>query len=114
MFRLSTFQPALLSHYSAEKNIFPPQHHEHVLQLLSSAPLEDLSISRPRDRLTWGVPVPGDPTQTVYVWFDALLVYLSGIGYPWRAGAGASMSTSDGMANGWPVDLQIIGKDILR
>ena len=57
----------------------------------SPALLPDLSISRPRARLTWGVPVPGDEEQTVYVWLDALSAYLTGVGYPWgggRAGAG--------------------------
>lgn len=69
-------------------------------------PLEDLSISRPRSRLEWGVRVPGDDEQTVYVWFDALLVYLSGVGYPWAQGVGEE--------RGWPADLQIVGKDIVR
>ena len=107
MFRLSILQPSLLSHYSTHTSkIFPPQHHQDILQILSSTSLQDLSISRPQSRLSWGVPVPGDPEQTVYVWFDALLVYLSGIGYPWKH---STRSTS-----GWPVNLQIIGKDILR
>ncbi|RXW23132.1 hypothetical protein EST38_g2747 [Candolleomyces aberdarensis] len=67
--------------------------------------LADISISRPRSRLTWGIQVPGDSEHTVYVWFDALLIYLSGIGYS-KANAGSAI--------GWPADLQIIGKDILR
>ena len=75
--------------------------------MLSSTPLDDLSISRPRSRLSWGVPVPNDPGHTVYVWFDALTVYLAGIGYPWH------QRDSD-QAQFWPPDLQIIGKDILR
>jgi len=65
--------------------------------------LADISISRPRSRLEWGIQVPNDPLQTVYVWFDALLIYLTGAGYPWSSGMGC-----------WPADLQIIGKDILR
>lgn len=81
-----------------------------VLDILSSSDasnLPDLSVSRPSSRLTWGVPVPNDPSQTIYVWLDALTSYLTGIGYPWTDEA--SMVDS-----GWPVDLQIIGKDILR
>lgn len=83
----------------------------------------DLSISRPRARLSWGVPVPGDPEHTVYVWFDALLVYLSGLGYPWvRAGAEnvgrgmeeKSKAEESAIEHAWPPDLQVIGKDILR
>lgn len=113
MFRLASFREALHSYYSApesSQSIFPPQHHAHILQILSG-PLEDLSISRPRSRLQWGIQVPGDPTQTIYVWFDALLVYLSGIGYPWE---GIQSQNNGGWAVGWPVSLQIIGKDILR
>ena len=108
MLRLSAFQPSLLTHYTQSSRIFPQQHQDDIVQMLSSGPLEDLSISRPRSRLAWGVPVPDDPEQTVYVWFDALLVYLSGIGYPWKAG------TDLGIKSGWPVNLQVIGKDILR
>jgi methionyl-tRNA synthetase len=72
--------------------------------------LMDLSISRPRERLSWGIRVPGDEEQTVYVWFDALLVYLTGAGYPW-GGHGAK---ENGLDSGWPPALQVIGKDIIR
>lgn len=68
------------------------------------AGLSDLSISRPSDRVQWGIPVPDDHTQTIYVWLDALLNYAVQTGYP----AGAMYQ------NGWPADLHIIGKDILR
>jgi methionyl-tRNA synthetase len=126
MFRLSDFQPFLLSHYtsSSTPKIFPQQHNNYIIQVLSETDLADLSISRPRSRLEWGVSVPGDAEQTVYVWFDALLVYLSGIGYPWRfmgrkegGGRGRREMVGvgrGGMEFGWPVDLQVIGKDILR
>ena len=63
--------------------------------------LKDLSISRPTERVSWGIPVPKDPTQTFYVWFDALSSYLSTDGYPYSNFK-------------WPPDLQIIGKDILK
>ncbi|RDB20211.1 Methionine--tRNA ligase, mitochondrial [Hypsizygus marmoreus] len=108
MFRLSHFRTSLLKHYITANPaaIFPPQHHAHIVQILENEPLEDLSVSRPRSRLSWGVPVPGDPEHSIYVWFDALLVYLAGIGYPWKG--------SSGRVEGWPVDLQVIGKDILR
>ncbi|PFH48978.1 hypothetical protein AMATHDRAFT_148665 [Amanita thiersii Skay4041] len=108
MFRLSSFQSSLLEHYKTpgKSGIIAPSHHQdHVIDILSN-PLDDLSVSRPQSRLSWGVPVPTDPDQTVYVWFDALLVYLSGIHYPWPSSGGCGF--------GWPVDLQVIGKDILR
>ncbi|KAJ3536187.1 hypothetical protein NMY22_g6146 [Coprinellus aureogranulatus] len=78
--------------------------------------LADISISRPRTRLSWGIPVPTDPEHTVYVWFDALLIYLSGVGYPWGSPSSSSSSSAavEEKESGWPADLQIIGKDILR
>lgn len=78
-----------------------------ILSPTDSASLPDLSISRPSSRLTWGIPVPGDASQTIYVWLDALASYLTGIGYPWS-------DVPVMRASGWPADLQVIGKDILR
>ncbi|KAF8843388.1 hypothetical protein BDN67DRAFT_1028277 [Paxillus ammoniavirescens] len=114
-FRLSTFRDALLAHYSiasesnanaedglVSRGVHPDVYQNAVIQDLKMETLEDLSVSRPRDRIGWGIPVPGDPSQTVYVWFDALLVYLSGVGYP-SAGTTA-----------WPPDVQVVGKDIVR
>lgn len=68
--------------------------------------LEDLSVSRPSHRLSWGIPVPTDESQTIYVWLDALINYITKAGYPWAPG-----SEKNG---GWPADVQIIGKDIVR
>jgi hypothetical protein len=68
--------------------------------------LKDLSISRPSERVQWGIPVPDDPSQTIYVWLDALMNYVAQAGYPWlpeKANAGR-----------WPADVQVIGKDIIR
>jgi methionyl-tRNA synthetase len=70
------------------------------------AGLEDLSISRPHARLSWGIRVPGDDTQTIYVWLDALVNYITKAGYPWAPGQET--------AGGWPADCQVIGKDIVR
>lgn len=68
--------------------------------------LQDLSISRPVERLTWGIPVPGDDTQTIYVWLDALVNYLTKAGYPFPPGKE--------ITSAWPADLHIVGKDIVR
>lgn len=76
-----------------------------VIQAVESG-LEDLSVSRPYDRLTWGIRVPGDDTQTMYVWLDALMNYLTKAGYPWAPGKE--------FVGGWPADCQVIGKDIVR
>lgn len=113
-FRLSSFREALLAHYTnaaalnaqiedsiVTRGVHPDIHQISVIRDLESEPLEDLSVSRPRERIGWGIAVPDDPTQTVYVWFDALLVYLSGVGYPESGSA-------------WPPDVQVVGKDIVR
>lgn len=67
--------------------------------------LNDVSISRPRKSLTWGIPVPDDPDQVMYVWLDALANYITVIGYPDRP---------DEYKTFWPADVEVIGKDILR
>jgi len=72
----------------------------------SSTDLSDLSISRPSSRLTWGIPVPSDPSHTIYVWIDALVNYLTVAGYPWKGSQEATKV--------WPPDLQVVGKDIIR
>ncbi|EIW74508.1 hypothetical protein CONPUDRAFT_159809 [Coniophora puteana RWD-64-598 SS2] len=103
------FRETLLDHYTREKgSIFPSSYHEYLVDLLRNNDLDDLSVSRPRTRLEWGVPVPGDPEHTIYVWFDALTVYLGGIGFPWAGGA------AEGSGAGSAPDVQVIGKDILR
>ena len=63
-------------------SIVPKTYYYDVLRALEDG-LEDISISRPRSRLSWGIEVPGDPDQTIYVWFDALVNYLTVTGYPW-------------------------------
>lgn len=70
--------------------------------------LADLSISRPRSRLTWGIPVPNDSEHTIYVWLDALVNYITATGYPWKDGQTTMKK------NGWPADIHIVGKDIVR
>jgi len=106
-FRLSRFRDFLLARYQSDPQaIYPPQQHANILDLLS-IPLEDLSVSRPRNRLHWGIPVPNDPSHTVYVWFDALINYLTGVGYPWG-------TEEQKIHSCWPPDLQVVGKDIVR
>ena len=106
-FRLSRFRDSLLARYQSDPQaIHPPQQHANILDVLS-VPLEDLSVSRPRDRLHWGISVPNDPTHTVYVWFDALINYLTGTGYPWD-------TEEQKIRSSWPPDLQVVGKDIIR
>ena len=105
-FRLSAFKDQLLEFYKDNPQfVVPASRMADVVSQVSSG-LEDLSISRPVDRLTWGIPVPDDETQTIYVWLDALINYITKAGYPWAPGQES--------AKGWPANVQVIGKDIVR
>ncbi len=89
-----------------EKNkmqIIPEFRKKEFLELMKDG-LKDVSISRPRKSLSWGIPVPGDPDQVMYVWLDALANYITVLGYP----------DQEGWQDYWPADVQVIGKDILR
>jgi len=83
--------------------IQPAQYRHEILKLLEE-PIGDLSISRPVDRLEWGIPIPWDAGHVTYVWFDALLSYVSPLGYP----------DQPAFADYWPSVRHVIGKDILR
>jgi len=83
--------------------VLPEYRKKEALNLFSDEGVRDVSFSRPSTQVGWGIPVPGDESQTMYVWVDALLNYLSG------AGLGADVFTKR-----WPPDVQVIGKDILR
>lgn len=86
--------------------LVPAARYLEVLRYLRDEPLADLSVSRPRSRLRWGVAVPGDEDHTIYVWLDALANYLTVSGWPDHA-PGSNTST-------WPANLHVIGKDIIR
>lgn len=86
-----------------EMQIVPEFRKKEFLELIKDG-LQDVSISRPKKNLSWGVPVPGDPEQIMYVWIDALANYLTVLGYP----------DQPGWEEYWPADVQVLGKDILR
>jgi methionyl-tRNA synthetase len=103
-FRLSDYGPKIAE--AIESGAFlvvPETKRNEILQVIRSG-LDDISVSRPVDKLSWGVPVPGDKTQVMYVWFEALMNYITVLGYP----------EHDDFKKFWPADVQIIGKDILR
>lgn len=105
-FRLSRYQEALKELITSDTlKIYPDTRKNEVLSFLKQ-PLQDISISRSNERAkNWGVPVPNDPTQRMYVWFDALNIYQSGIGFGW----------DDKMyQTWWPADIHVIGKGIIR
>ena len=101
-FRVSDFKDQIRE--AIEKNemqILPEFRKNEILRLLEDTP--DVSISRPLAHLTWGIPVPGDESQVMYVWMDALTNYITVLGYP-----------DQDISDFWPADLQVVGKDILR
>jgi len=105
-FKLSKYQKELAKIIERDEiKIFPRERKNEVLSFIRSG-LEDFSISRPRERMKgWGIPVPGDGSQIIYVWFDALTNYISAIGYG---------RDEKFFKKYWPADLHIIGKDILK
>ncbi|QQS26769.1 methionine--tRNA ligase [bacterium] len=103
--RLAPYQERLIALLeSDEYRIFPTLRKNEILSFLKNNKLADLSISRPKSQLEWGVEVPDDSTHVMYVWFDALANYITGVGYP----------NDKDFAKWWPANLHIVGKDINR
>ncbi|HXF43912.1 MAG TPA: methionine--tRNA ligase [Candidatus Paceibacterota bacterium] len=105
-FRLSRYQKKLEELIgSGDYRIIPDSRQKEVLNFIKGG-LEDFSVSRSNDRAkNWGVPCPGDPSQRIYVWFDALGIYLTTIGFGTNKGK---------FEKWWPADVHVIGKDIIR
>jgi methionyl-tRNA synthetase len=103
-FKLSKYTKKIIEAIeSGDFDIVPATRKNEILSLLHSG-LNDISISRPKDKIGWGISVPGDQTQVIYVWFEALMNYITLLGYP----------DGDDFKNYWPANTQIIGKDIIR
>ena len=81
-FKFSKFQDALLELYKKNPQFVIPKERQHEITSFVKQGLKDFSISRRKEKLSWGVPVPGDPDHVMYVWFDALVSYLSAFGWP--------------------------------
>ena len=103
-FRLSYYTaPVLNAIESNELLIVPATKRNEILSLLRGG-LEDISISRPKNKISWGISVPGDSHQVMYVWFEALMNYITVLGYP----------EHQDFKDFWPASAQVIGKGILR
>lgn len=104
-FRLSKYTQPLLEWYETHPAfVYPKSKFNEIKSLLQQEGLEDISISRSRKTLSWGIPVPNDPDQVMYVWFDALTNYLSAIGF----GSGQDWK------QWWPASIHVVGKEINR
>ena len=103
-FRMSRYKERLIDHIRSNPQFITPERYRNEVLSFLSEPLEDLCISRPKSRLTWGIELPFDDGFVTYVWFDALINYLTGIGYP---------DGSD-FVKFWSVAEHVIAKDILK
>lgn len=105
-FKLSKYSKEIEKQIKLGKLKIVPETRQHEILALIERGLEDVSFSRPAKDLSWGVPVPGDASQTMYVWADALANYISALGY-----GSADEALFEKF---WPADVQVIGKDNLR
>jgi methionyl-tRNA synthetase len=104
-FKLSEFEDRLLALYSDNPTFVQPESARNEVVSFVSRGLEDLSISRSKEKFDWGIDIPWDDSHITYVWFDALLNYITAIGY------GEDQAKFDSL---WPASVQVVGKDILR
>lgn len=104
-FALSRYQEALLSHFEEHPDFVVPESRYNEIYSFIKSGLEDISISRSKEKLIWGIEVPDDPAQIMYVWFDALTNYISAIGYE---------DDQKMFERYWPYNVHVIGKDISR
>ncbi|MDZ4164170.1 MAG: methionine--tRNA ligase [Smithellaceae bacterium] len=103
-FRMSKYQDWLIGHIKENPDFIRQERYRNEALAFLREPLEDLCISRPKTRLTWGITLPFDDNYVTYVWFDALINYVTALGYP----EGANFRTY------WPVAEHLIAKDILK
>jgi methionyl-tRNA synthetase len=107
-FRLSDYDEALLGLYEARPDFVQPEARRNEVRSFVRGGLQDLSVSRVRSSVSWGVPVPDDPGHTMYVWFEALTNYITAIGF-----GNEQQERAIGFEKFWPA-LHLVGKDILR
>jgi len=103
-FKMSKYQRWLIDYINARPDLIRPERYRNEILGFLRDPLQDLSISRPRTRLEWGIPLPFDDKYVTYVWFDALINYVSALGQP----------GGDTFKRYWPHVEHLIGKDILK
>lgn len=102
-FKLSSYQQWLIDYIKEHPEFIFPRFRTAQVQEFLKEPINDLCLSRPKERLQWGIPLPFDSKFVTYVWFDALINYISAVGYG-----------SDRFEEHWPANLHVIGKDILQ
>ena len=103
-FKFSNYQQKLLDMYESQSSFVIPEFRQNEMKIFVAGGLQDFSISRLKSKMPWGVEAPGDESQVMYVWFDALVNYISALGWPEKM---------DKFAEFWP-GVQVCGKDNLR
>lgn len=103
-FKFSKYQDKLLDLYENNPDFIKPKHRQEEIKSFVKRGINDFSISRLKEKMPWGVPVPGDESQVMYVWFDALVNYISTLGWP---------DEKSDFSSHWP-GVQVAGKDNLR
>ena len=103
-FKMSKYQKSLIDHINQNPNFIQPEHRKNEVLGFLKKPLDDLCISRPKSRLSWGIELPFDSNYVTYVWFDALINYVTATGFN---------SDEDRFNKYWPANYHLIGKDIL-
>ena len=103
-FKMSRYQDWLIDHIKKNPDFIRPERYRNEVLAFLKEPLEDLCISRPKSRITWGITLPFDEKYVTYVWFDALLNYISALGYP----------DGERFKKFWPMAQHIVAKDILK
>ncbi|MEE8335206.1 MAG: methionine--tRNA ligase [Candidatus Neomarinimicrobiota bacterium] len=103
-FRMSNYQKRLIKHINENPGFIQPEHRKNEILGFLRKPLNDLCISRPKSRLSWGIELPFDKDYVTYVWFDALINYITAAGFG---------NDPEKFKQFWPADYHLIGKDIL-
>jgi len=103
-FKMSKYQDWLINHIKENPSFIRPERYKNEVLAFLREPLEDLCISRPKTRLQWGITLPFDENYVTYVWFDALINYVTALNYP----------DGDKFKKFWPVSEHLIAKDIVK
>ena len=103
-FKMSKYQQTLIDHINNNPNFIQPEHRKNEILGFLRQPLSDLCISRPKSRLNWGIDLPFDNNYVTYVWFDALINYVTATGFG---------VNDESYQKWWPAEYHLIGKDIL-
>ena len=103
-FKMSKYQNNLIKHINSNPQFIMPSHRKNEIIGFLNNPLNDLCISRPKSRLSWGIELPFDSDYVTYVWFDALINYITAPGY---------LENKNNFEKLWPANIHLIGKDIL-